>query len=352
VSRDDAPRGATVTLAQGGGGRAMRALIEEVFVKGVCAPAGPIGAFSECLGLEAQDDGAALRVGDRWLVMTTDSHVVHPIFFPGGDIGRLAVAGTVNDLAVMGATDGPALSFGVVVPEGFARDDLERVQASVRETCRESGAAIVTGDTKVMPRGDLSGLVLHTTGLAFADRVVRDSGLRPGDRILVSGTLGDHGFAILAARGRIELDADLRSDVAPVNGLVRAALAAGNAAVVAMKDPTRGGLASALHEMAAKSGVGVLLEETALPLRPAVQAASELLGIDPLHVASEGRVVLGVAPEGAEAVLAALRAHPQGRDAALVGTCVAEHAGRIVLDTGFGRRIVTEPEGDLVPRIC
>jgi hydrogenase expression/formation protein HypE len=330
----------------------MRALIEEVFLKGACAPARSLGAFSECVGLEAQDDGAALRLGDRWLVVTTDSHVVHPIFFPGGDIGRLAVSGTVNDLAVMGATDGAVLSFGVVVPEGFARDDLARVQESVREACRESGAAIVTGDTKVMPRGDLSGLVLHTTGLAFADRVVRDAGLRPGDRILVSGTLGDHGFAILAARGRIELDADLSSDVAPVNGLVRAALAAGGADVVAMKDPTRGGLASALHEMAGKSGVGVLLEENALPLRPAVQAASELLGIDPLHVASEGRVVLGVAPERAEAVLAALRAHPQGRDAALVGTCVAEHVGRIVLDTGFGRRIVTEPEGDLVPRIC
>jgi hydrogenase expression/formation protein HypE len=352
VSRRDTPRGATITLAQGAGGRAMRALVEEVFLKGACAPARAHGAFSECIGLEAQDDGAALRLGERWLVMTTDSHVVHPIFFPGGDIGRLAVAGTVNDLAVMGATDGAVLSFGVVVEEGFARDDLERVQASVRETCRESGARIVTGDTKVMPRGELSGLVLHTTGLAFADRVVRDSGLRPGDRILVTGTLGDHGFAILAARGRIELDADLRSDVAPVNGLVRVALGAGGPGVVAMKDPTRGGLASALHEMAAKSGVGVMLDEAALPLRPAVQAASELLGIDPLHVANEGKIVLGVASELAPAVLAALRAHPQGRDAAVVGTCVAEHVGRVLLDTGFGRRIVTEPEGDLVPRIC
>jgi len=352
VSRRERPRGATVTLAQGAGGRAMRALIEEVFLKGALPSARPHGAFSECVGLEAQDDGAALRLGDRWLVMTTDSHVVLPIFFPGGDIGRLAVAGTVNDLAAMGATDGAVLSFGVVVEEGFAREDLERVQASVREACRESGATIVTGDTKVMPRGELSGLVLHTTGLAFADRVVRDAGLRPGDRILVSGTLGDHGFAILAARGRIELDADLRSDVAPVNGLVRAALAAGGPGVVALKDPTRGGLASALHEMAAKSGVGVLLDEAALPLRPAVQAASELLGIDPLHVANEGKIVLGVAPEKAAAVLAALRAHPLGRDAAVVGTCVAEHAGRVLLDTGFGRRIVTEPEGDLVPRIC
>jgi len=352
VTRGARPRGATITLAEGAGGRAMRALVEEVFLKGALASARTHGAFAECIGLEAQDDGAALRLGDRWLVMTTDSHVVHPVFFPGGDIGRLAVAGTVNDLAVMGATESPVLAFGVVAPEGFARDDLERVQASVRETCLEAGARIVTGDTKVIPRGELSGLVLHTTGLALADRVVRDSGLRPGDRILVSGTLGDHGFAILAARGRIGDGAELRSDVAPVNALVRSALAAGGAGVVALKDPTRGGLASALHEMAAKSGVGVLLDEAALPLHPAVQAASELLGIDPLHVASEGRIVLGVAAESVEAVLDALRAHPLGRDAAIVGTCAAEHAGRVVLDTGFGRRIVTEPEGDLVPRIC
>jgi len=344
--------GARVGLAHGAGGRAMRELVAEVFLKGALPAARGEGGFGERIGLEALDDGAALRLGDRWLVVTTDSHVVHPVFFPGGDIGRLAVCGTVNDLAAMGATDGAALAFGVVVEEGFTRDDLERVQASVREACRESGASIVTGDTKVMPKGELQGLVLHTTGVALAERVVRDSGLRPGDRILVSGSLGDHGFAILAARGRIALDADLRSDVAPVNGLVRAALAAGGEGVVAAKDPTRGGLASALHEMAAKSGVGVVLREAELPIRPAVRAASELLGIDPLHVASEGRIVLGVAAGAVPAVLAALRAHPLGRDAAAVGTCVAEHAGSIVLDTGFGRRLVTEPEGDLVPRIC
>ena len=348
-----APRpGTRIRLAHGAGGRAMRELVAEVFLKGLEPAARGEGGFGERIGLEAQDDGAALRLGDRWIVVTTDSHVVHPIFFPGGDIGRLAVCGTVNDLAAMGATEGAVLALGVVVEEGFARDDLERVHASVREACREAGASIVTGDTKVMPKGELQGLVLHTTGVALADRVVRDSGLRPGDRILVSGSLGDHGFAILAARGRIALDADLRSDVAPVNALVRAALAAGGEDVVAAKDPTRGGLASALHEMAAKSGVGVELREAELPIRPAVRAASELLGIDPLHVASEGRIVLGVAAASVPAVLEALRAHPLGRDAAIVGTCMAKHAGSIVLDTGFGRRLVTEPEGDLVPRIC
>jgi hydrogenase expression/formation protein HypE len=344
--------GGAITLAHGAGGRATRALVQEVFLKGMLPARHGLDGAGEAIGLEALDDGAALRIGERWLVVTTDSHVVHPVFFPGGDIGRLAVAGTVNDLAVMGATGGAALAFGAVLEEGFPREELERVQASVRETCREAGASIVTGDTKVMPRGDLSGLVLHTTGVALTERVVRDAGLRPGDRILVSGTLADHGFAILAARGRVPLDAELRSDVAPVNGLVRAALAAGGEGVVALKDPTRGGLASALHEMASKSGVGVTLEEAALPLRPAVKAASELLGIDPLHVASEGRVVLGVAPEAAPAVLAALRAHPLGRDAAMVGGCTDGPVGRVVLDTGIGRRLVTEPEGELVPRIC
>lgn len=344
--------GGSITLAHGAGGRATRALVQEVFLKGMLPALHGLDGAGEAIGLEALDDGAALRIGERWLVLSTDSHVVHPVFFPGGDIGRLAVAGTVNDLAVMGATEGAALAFGAVLEEGFPREDLERVQASVREACREAGASIVTGDTKVMPRGELSGLVLHTTGVALTDRVVRDAGLRPGDRILVSGTLADHGFAILAARGRVPLDADLQSDVAPVNGLVRAALAAGGEGVVALKDPTRGGLASALHEMASKSGVGVTLEEAALPLRPAVRAASELLGIDALHVASEGRVVLGVAPEAVDAVLAALRAHPLGRDAAVVGGCTDGPPGRIVLDTGLGRRLVTEPEGELVPRIC
>jgi hydrogenase expression/formation protein HypE len=351
VSGRERRSGGTITLAHGAGGRATRALVEEIFLKGALPAAHGLDGAGDAIGLEALDDGAALRIGERWLVLTTDSHVVHPVFFPGGDIGRLAVAGTVNDLAVMGATDHAALAFGAVIEEGFAREDLERVQASVREACREAGASIVTGDTKVMPRGELSGLVLHTSGIALTHRVVRDAGLRPGDLIVVSGTLADHGFAILAARGRIPLHADLRSDVAPVNGLVRAALTAGGEGVVALKDPTRGGLASALHEMASKSGVSVTLQESALPLRPAVQAAAELLGIDPLHVASEGRVVLGVAPDAVAAVLAALRAHPLGRDAAVVGSCASESAGRIVLDTGFGRRLVTEPEGDLVPRI-
>ena len=335
-----------IGLKHGAGGRAMRALIEDLFMNGFAET--PVDG----IGLGAMDDGAALRVGDRWLVITTDSHVVHPIFFPGGDIGRLAVSGTVNDLAMMGATQVMALTCAVILEEGFARSDLERIQASIHGTCREAGAVIVTGDTKVMGRGELDGIVLNTTGIGLTERVVPDSGLRAGDRILVTGTMGDHGFAIMALRKGLELEGDLRSDVAPLNDLVARALAAGGGAVTAMKDPTRGGLSSALHEMADKSGVGIVLDERSVPVSPVVGAAADLLGIDPLHIANEGKAVLGVRPEAAERVLAALRAHPLGENAAVVGTCIAEHAGAVILDTGFGRRLLSEPEGEPLPRIC
>jgi hydrogenase expression/formation protein HypE len=335
-----------ITLKYGTGGGAMRALIEQIFAEGM----GDVGA--DGIGLSAMDDGAAIRVGDQYLVIATDSHVVQPIEFPGGDIGRLAVSGTVNDLAMMGATEPLALTCAAIIEDGFPRDDLKRIWASIRATCDEAGTTIVTGDTKVMGHGELDGLVLNTTGVAMTRRLVSDAGLRPGDKILVTGTMGDHGLAIMATRNELALDTTLESDVAPVHTLVRRALEVGGESVVALKDPTRGGLSSALHEMADKSGVGIIVDEPAIPLRDEVRAVGELLGIDPLVSANEGKAVLGLRPDRAATVLDAVRSHPLGRNAAIVGECVAERPGFVVLDTGFGSRLLAEPEGELLPRIC
>jgi hydrogenase expression/formation protein HypE len=336
--------GDRVALKHGAGGRAMRALIEEVFL--------PLGGPVDGVGLAALDDGAALRLGDQWLVVTTDSHVVQPAFFPGGDIGRLAVCGTVNDLAMMGCTEPLGLTCAVVIEEGFSREDLLRVRDSMRRACQEAGVTVIAGDTKVMGKGELDGIVLNTAGVGLASRVVRDDGLRPGDRILLTGPVGDHGLAVLTHRRELRLEGDLRSDVAPLNGLVRLALEAGGADLVAMKDPTRGGVASVLHEFAQKAKVGILLDGPAVPVNPQTAAAAELLGIDPLVVANEGKALLGVRPAAADRILAALRGHPLGRQAALVATAIAERPGQVILDTGFGKRILAEVEGEPLPRIC
>lgn len=324
----------------------MRKLIQDTLA------AGFVTDRSERWGLGAFDDGAALQIGERWLVVTTDSHVIHPIFFPGGDIGRLAVAGTVNDLAMMGATEVLGLASAVVIEEGFLQSELERIQRSMQETCREASASIVTGDTKVMGRGELDGIIINTTGIAVADAVVTDAGLKPGDRILLTGSIGDHGIALMAARRGLGLEGKLRSDVGPINGLIRSLLAAVDTSVSAMKDPTRGGLASALTEMADKSGVGIVIEEAAVPITSATRSAAEMLGLDPFHIANEGKAVIGVRESAADSALQALRGHPLGRDAAVIGTCTEQHRGRLILDTGFGRRIVSEPEGEPLPRIC
>jgi len=253
---------------------------------------------------------------------------------------------------MMGATDVLGLTCGVIIEEGFPRPDLERIQTSIRDTCRDSGATVITGDTKVMGHGELDGIVLNTTGVALTDRLVPDAGLKPGDRLIVTGTIGDHGLAIMATRHALELEGDLRSDVAPLNDLIRVVLDAAGDSISAMKDPTRGGLASALHEMAAKSAVGILLDEMSVPVTAQVRAAGELLGIDPLHIANEGKALIGVRPRVADRVLEALHGHPRGRDAAIVGTAIEERPGSVILDTGFGRRLLSEPEGEPLPRIC
>jgi len=330
----------------------MRALVASIFARGA-----PRDLPDGGIGLGALDDGAVLRVGDRWLAFTTDGHVVDPPFFPGGDIGRLAVCGAVNDLAMMGATEVLGVSLCVMVEEGQPQERIERIQASIEAACREAETRVLCGDTKVLGRGELDGIVLASSAIGLVGagrRPVRDCALRPGDEILVSGSLGDHGIAVMAKRHELACGADgeLCSDVAPLNSLIEAVLAAGGDGVVAMKDPTRGGVASALAEMAGKSGVGIVLEESCLPVRPAVRAACELLGVDPLQVANEGKALLGVRPDRCDAVLAALHAHPLGKHARRIGRCAAESAGSLILDTGFGRRLVCEAEGDLLPRIC
>ena len=300
------------------------------------------------IGLESLDDGAVIPIGDKNVVFTTDSHVVRPIFFPGGDIGRLAICGTVNDLAVMGGRP-LALSCGMIIEEGFDIIDLERIVRSMDEALTESGAHLVTGDTKVVERGALDRIAINTAGIGIAEKVVRDNGFRPGDRIIVTGTLGDHGFAVLTHREGFELGEQIRSDVAPVWGLVELSLAAGD--VHAMKDPTRGGFAHAINDMARKSRTGVVIEEDALPVRRSVRSASDMLGIDPLEVANEGKIVMAVAPGDAEAILSALRTHRYGREAAIVGTVV--EGDRVIMRTRIGgERFIEPPLGDPVPRVC
>ena len=300
------------------------------------------------IGLEALDDGAVIPLNGANLVFTTDSHVVRPVFFPGGDIGRIAVCGTINDLAMMGGKP-IALSCGMIIEEGFEIDDLARIVASMDEALGEVGANLVTGDTKVMEKGALDGIAINTSGIGIAEKVVRDNGLVPGDVIIVSGTLGDHGIAIMAHREGFDLGEQIRSDVAPLWGMMEKVLGAGT--IHAMKDPTRGGFASAINEMAKKSGVCVRIQEEKIPIRKSVRSAAAMLGIDPLEVANEGKVVMGVPPSSADAILAALHSHKYGKDAAVIGTVTK--GAHVIMETLIGgERFIEPPIGDPVPRVC
>jgi hydrogenase expression/formation protein HypE len=347
---DEDADGPVVTSAHGSGGGQMRDLVRSLVVDrfddGASDP-------TDGVGLPALDDGAVIPFDDeRALVVTTDSHVVDPPVFPGGDIGRLSVAGTVNDLAVMGATQPVALTFSIVLEEGVQIEFLDEIAASVHETCEEAECAVLTGDTKVMGQGELDTLAINTTGVGLIPRGthVPDAGLSPGDEIIVSGTVGDHGIALLSEREGFDFKGDLASDVAPVNGLVQTALDAGK--VTAMKDPTRGGFATAINEMVTKADVGAEIQERRVPVAGSVASAGEVLGIDPFDIANEGIVVFGVAGEDASEIRDALRNHPLGREAEIIGEVTAEHPGRVVLDTGIGRRYLSEPEGEQLPRIC
>ena len=343
---------AQVLLGHGSGGKLTAELIEHVFL-----PAW------DNRTLAALEDQATLDLGQVWrphngtkaprIAFTTDSFVVRPLFFPGGDIGKLAVHGTVNDLAVGGATP-MFLSAAFILEEGLPMDDLRRIVASMRSACDEAGVALVTGDTKVVDRGKGDGVFITTSGIGLVGegRQLSVHAARPGDRVLVSGTLGDHGIAILSVREGIEFETVLESDTASLAGLTQAMLGR-QPSIRCMRDPTRGGLASALNEIAAASRVGIRLDEAAIPLRGEVHAACEMLGLDPLYVANEGKLVAIVPPDAARDVLETMRAHPLGRDAAEIGTVVEDHPGMVILKSLIGgERVVSMLAGEQLPRIC
>ena len=339
-----------VLLGHGSGGTLTADLIQRVFMKGFGSqpPAALEDQATLALGSPAGNGHSAPRIA-----MTTDSFVVRPPFFPGGDIGRLAVHGTVNDLAVGGAT--PLwLSAAFILEEGLPMADLRRIVASMRDACAEAGVSIVTGDTKVVDHGKGDQIFITTTGVGIVPegRSLSVCNARPGDKVLVSGTVGDHGIAILSVREGIEFETVLESDSASLADLTRTMLAA-CPSIRWMRDPTRGGLSSSLNELADASNVGVKLDEPAIPLRPEVHAACAMLGLDPLYVANEGKLVAIVPPHDAEHLLDAMRGHPLGRNAALIGEIVDEHRGMVIMRSFIGgERVVTMLAGEQLPRIC
>jgi hydrogenase expression/formation protein HypE len=335
-----------ITLAHGAGGKSTHALIEALFLPELRNPV-----------LEQLADSAvfdANGTGGPRLAFSTDSYVVRPLFFPGGDIGELAVNGTVNDLAMSGGRP-LFLSAGFIVEEGFPTEELRRIAASMAAAARSASVEVVAADTKVVERGKADGLYVNTAGVAVLDSGVELGAdrVRPGDRVLVSGTLGDHGMAVMIARGELELEVDLESDTAPLGGLVRALLEAVPDGVRCLRDPTRGGLATVLAELALAAEVGIVVDERALPVSPQVNGACEILGIDPLYVANEGKLVALVAPEAADAALEAMRSHSFGRGAAIVAEVHPEPPGLVLLETAFGgSRVIDMLAGDPLPRIC
>jgi len=345
-----------VTLAHGAGGTIMGELIKNYILK-------HLGGSSAEVPLEALDDSAVV---DN-IVLKSDSHAVKPLFFPGGDIGRLCVAGTVNDIAMVGA-EPMALTCGLVLEEGLPLADLDRILESMEQTCKEAGVYIVTGDTKVIEKSGFGGCVINTSGIGkrgealenniaevqkhrrFDSRWLLDSNLHEGDKLIVSGTVGDHGVTILSAQEGYNFGSNIKSDVAPLNKLTSKLMEVGG--IVAMKDPTRGGLSNSLNEWSTKSEVGLMVQESKIPLRGDVKAACEMLGIDPMEIGNEGKVLIGVVPQKAEEILDALQETKLGRDAEIIGEATSDFS-EVVLETVVGgKRILAPPVGDPIPRIC
>jgi hydrogenase expression/formation protein HypE len=336
----------TVKLSHGAGGATEDTLIHQLFLKVFENRQARNG-----ISLDALDDGASIRIGDSEVILSTDGHTVDPLFFPGGDLGRLAVCGAVNDTAVMGA-EPVAILDAMIVEEGFSMSDLRKIVESMNEAAVEAGVAIIAGDFKVMPRGSLDGMVISTTGVGVlkGGRIL-DSQAEPGDKIILTGTVGDHGIALLSKREGLEFETSLVSDVSPINETVAAALGAGE--VHCMKDITRGGMAMALNEIADKSNISMWLQQNSIPVKPSVRAASEMLGLDPFEVTCEGKAVIIVRGEDAEKTLEAVKSTKYGRDAAIVGEVREDHPGMVLLSTLVGgTRILRKPLGEPIPRVC
>lgn len=340
-------RGDRVELVHGGGGEAMADLINRIIVSRVKK-----GRIFNGLGLWDLDDGASIPIGDFELVFTSDGYTVEPLFFPGGDIGKLAITGTINDLSVMGARPLAVLD-DIIVEEGFLLSDLERIISSMVSVAESLDVAIIGGDFKVMPKGKLDKIIIASTGIGLAEkgRVIRDSGLKPGDKIIVTGTIGEHEIALLSVREGLAFEGNITSDLAPLWPLMEKALEIGG--ISAAKDPTRGGLASSLNEMAKKSRVCIWIYEDEIPIRNEVRAACEMLGLDPLYLACEGRAVMGVDAGKAEEVLEFIKSTEVGRNARIIGEVRSEPVGYVVLQTSIGgKRIIEPPVGMPLPRIC
>ncbi|OAI05951.1 hydrogenase expression/formation protein HypE [Methylomonas methanica] len=332
-----------VDLSHGGGGRAMAQLIDELFIK----------HFDNEL-LRQHNDQALFKVPAGRLAISTDGHVISPLFFPGGDIGSLAVHGTLNDVAMAGAKP-LYLAAGFILEEGLPLADLEKIVISMAAAARAAGTPIVTGDTKVVERGKGDGVFITTTGVGLVPEGVTISGDRaePGCAILVSGSIGDHGVAIMASRENLQFQTTIVSDSVALHGLVADLVATAPAALRCLRDPTRGGLATALNELAKQSGVGMVIDEAKIPVKAEVKAACEILGLDPLYVANEGKLVCICDAAAADDLLAAMRQHPLGQDAAIIGEVIADQHGFVQMTTSFGgRRIVDWPVGEQLPRIC
>ncbi|MBU2485462.1 MAG: hydrogenase expression/formation protein HypE [Alphaproteobacteria bacterium] len=342
VEKDISLRTGNVDMTHGGGGRAMAELIRDLFHRHLGNPV-----------LDQGNDAALIDVPQGRLVMSTDGHVISPLFFPGGDIGSLSVHGTLNDVAMAGAKP-LYLTAGFILEEGFPLADLERIVISMAHAAREAGVPVVTGDTKVVEKGKGDGVFITTTGLGVVPDGVRVSAdrARPGQAILLSGPIGDHGVAILSKRENLEFETEILSDSAAVHGLV-AQMIETVPDIAVLRDPTRGGLAATLNEIARSAKVGMMLDEAAIPLRPDVAAACELLGLDPLYVANEGKLICLCEAADAERLIEVMRAHPLGRDTARIGTVTEDDANLIQMKTGFGgTRVVDWLAGEQLPRIC